>query len=127
MATKKMIRRSMRRCASATFAKPRATPKELIAALDVLANPKAADEDKAATLDKLSDHLDSLLEAQNEAVKRLAAARDGVKVLCARMAKLTKASAAAAARQAEIDAADPVLRMIDSAARAIATNRRTAC
>lgn len=39
-------------------------PKELIAALAVLADPNASDEDKAAALDKLSAYFQSLLDAQ---------------------------------------------------------------
>lgn len=39
-------------------------PKELIAALAVLADANASDEDKAAALDKLSAYFQSLLDAQ---------------------------------------------------------------
>ena len=41
-------------------------PKELIAALGVLADPNASDEDKAAALDKLSAYFNSLLDTQAE-------------------------------------------------------------
>lgn len=44
-------------------------PKELIAALGVLADPNASDEDKAAALDKLSAHFNSLLDGAEGAAE----------------------------------------------------------
>lgn len=41
-------------------------PKELIAALGVIADPNASDEDKAAALDKLTAFFNSMLDKQSE-------------------------------------------------------------
>src|SRR4051812_22078202 len=97
-------------------------PKELIAALGVLADPNASDEDKAAALDKLSAYFNSLLdsagtetpataseagdesgkekesaseigEKDEERSKEMASALAQIKALTDRIAKMEKASA----------------------------------
>lgn len=88
---------------------PRAqpTPKELVAALAVFGRPGASDEEQSEALEKLSAHLNALLEAadnKREAAatkKRMASALSQIKELAARVAKMEKASAAAARRESE--------------------------
>jgi hypothetical protein len=105
-------------------------PKDLIAALAVLADPNASDEDKAAALDKLSGYFNSLLDSQEatstegasetsaetestseagedeeksktEAASALASALAQVKTLTERLSKLEKASAVGNAPRAK--------------------------
>lgn len=100
--------------------------KELIAALAVLADPNASDEDKAAALDKLSAYFSAELEKQEGACEAtetesaseacsddeegeeqteqsavLASALATIKELSDRMAKLEKASAVGSANRAK--------------------------
>lgn len=100
-------------------------PKELIEALGVLVDPNASDEDKAAALEKLSAHFNSLLDSateettdeaestseaasetsetdkpKDEPSKEMASALATIKTLNERLAKLEKASAIGAAPRA---------------------------
>lgn len=98
-------------------------PKELIAALGVIADPNASDEEKAAALDKLSAYFNSLLDSseteqtpetstetettsetgegegdgegddKDKPSKEMASALAQIKTLTERLAKMEKASA----------------------------------
>lgn len=81
------------------------SPRDLIAALRVLGSSTASDDAKATALDKLVDHFDAMLIAQDKANAKMTAALKRVQALRARVAKPEKASAVRTSTRAKTPAA----------------------